>query len=265
MKIGYLGPQGSYSHLAAQTLCPSCEAVAYASFERLFGALACGETEGVALPIENTLNGGVTRNIDLLQSSEGIVAVRECKIPIDHRLITLEGADPSRIKRIFSHGQALAQCSRYLAEHFPDAEQIETASTTQGAEMIKSPFDAGIVGSHVRYEGFTLSERCISDEPTNFTQFLLAVKGRADETVHTKKMYFSVTCRHAPGQLTHLLGILGSHGINMTKIESRPIKDRVGEYRFFIEIEGDYADAEVRNAVGRLKDASSSFKLLGCY
>lgn len=265
MKIGYLGPQGSYSHLAAQALRPSWEAVAYGSFDKLFSALCGGEIDGAALPIENTLNGGVTRNIDLLQSSDGVLAVAECTVPIDHRLVTLAGAPADGIRRIYSHGQALAQCSRFLARTYPDAKLIETPSTSESLEMIKTAADAGIAGNHMRREGYVWSAESIADEPTNYTQFLLAVRAVAKETCHTQKIYFSVTCRHAPGQLYRLLGILCARGVNMTKIESRPIKDRVGEYRFFIEIEGDYALATVREALGELKEASSSFKLLGLY
>ncbi|MGN0818225.1 MAG: prephenate dehydratase [Candidatus Coproplasma sp.] len=263
--IGYLGPDGSYSQLAAQKLCNGANLKEYPTFYALMEALLCGGADGIILPIENSINGGVMQNIDLLEETEGVLAVAETTVKIDHRLATLKGADKSKITSIYSHVQALGQCAKYLTANFPDARRVPTDSTSGSLKMIKTERDAGIVGSHCAADGYELSPHCISDEPANFTQFLLVKKRTLTEIGHSGKIYFSITCRHEPGALVSLLSVLCAHSLNMTKIESRPIKDKPGEYRFFIEMEADYASPDVKSALKEIKDKSQSVKLLGCY
>lgn len=263
--IGYLGPDGSYSQLAAQKLCNGSRFAEYPSFFALMNALTGGKVNGIVLPIENSINGGVMQNLDLLEETKGVLAVAEITVRIDHRLVTLKGADKSKISAVYSHIQALEQCSKYLTANFPEARRVPTESTSGCLKMIKTECDAGIVGSHCATEGYETSEECISDEPENFTQFLLVKKLAEPQSAHSSKIYFSVTCRHEPGALVSLLSVLSSHSLNMTKIESRPIKDKPGEYRFFIEMEADYASANAQRALNEIREGSLSFKLLGCY
>jgi prephenate dehydratase len=264
-RAGYLGPEGSYSFLAAQTLCKGAKFVPFQSFPLVLSALTKGEIDEAVMPIENTLNGGVLQNIDLLQSTDDIVAVQACTIKIDHRLFTQEGADLHKIDTIYSHGQALAQCSHYLYEHFPHARLVATQSTAGSLERVKNPTEAAIAGSHLSPAGLVASAQNISDEQNNFTHFLRVVKGSIPWGTSSKRVYFSIVCAHRPGALLGILGIIAAYNLNMTKIESRPIKDRPGEYRFFIEADGDYASEEVVHALDALKNAASSYKLLGVY
>lgn len=263
--IGYLGPEGSYSELAANTFRPSAKKLAYGSFNLVMRALINGECDVIALPIENSLNGGVNQNIDLLQTTDGVIAFEECTVKIDHRLATLKGAENGGISRIYSHQQALAQCGEYLFEHFPEAELIATPSTAAGLEMLKSNSDACIVGAHTLRAGIVLSDENIADEKCNLTHFLLIKKGVAESNAHSRKIYFSATCRHEPGALFGLLSVIKDGGLNMTKIQSRPIKERPGEYRFFVEVDGDYADRNVKTVLDSVNSAANSFKLLGVY
>ena len=263
--IGYLGPQGTYSEVAAEKLCRGAKKVAYPSFFTLFSALVSGDVDEIAVPIENTLNGAVTQNLDLLQETEGVYAYSACALEIDHRLITLKGADESKIKRVYSHGQALAQCAKYLAAHFPNAQLIETASTAECFEKIESAEDAGIAGAHCKKAGFEFSDKNVSDVENNYTQFLLIKRGQPPKDAQSDRIFFSVTCRHKVGALVELLTVLKDSGINMTEIESRPIKDKTGEFRFFMEVEGDYSDDNIKAALEKLKGAANSFKFLGCY
>lgn len=263
--IGYLGPEGSYSRIAAETLRPHAKLLAFQSFPQVFNSLVSGETDGIAVPIENTLNGGVLQNIDLLQSTEGVIATEECVIKIDHRLAFLKGADKSKIKRIYSHSQALEQCAKYLSGNFPSARLIPTASTAASLEKIITEEDAGIVGAHTQKEGIILSENDIADEDGNFTHFLLVKRGTIPDNARSRKIYFSVTCANRTGALLNLLSGISDYGLNMTKIESRPIKNAPDEYRFFIEIEGDYFTQTVKAALAEIEKSSHSYKLLGCY
>ncbi len=263
--IGYLGPEGTYSEIAAKCLGGNAKKVAYPSFFTLFSALKKCEVNAIVIPIENTLNGAVTQNLDLLQETENVYAKAVAAVKIDHRLITKKGCDKSGIKRVFSHSQALGQCAKYLAVNFPDAKLYETASTAESVDKLTEDTDAGIVGAHFTADGFELSPETISDEASNFTQFLLVVEGEPPENYVSDKIFFSFTCLHKVGALVDTLNVLKSSGINMTKIESRPIKRSAGEFRFFLEVEGNYSDKAVKAALEKVKEASSSFRLLGVY
>ncbi|MDE7301669.1 MAG: hypothetical protein K2N47_05805, partial [Clostridia bacterium] len=225
-KVGYLGPEGSYSKIAAERLCKGGELIPYANFRTLFSALTEGKVSAIVAPISNTVNGAVVQNLDLMEECEGLYAVALTTIPVDHRLITREGADLSKIKRIYSHPQALEQCSRYLAENFPQAVQIATSSTAESLKTITDDACAGIVGSHVRAQGFKLSDEIISDEKSNSTNFFKIIKGDY-EAVNSdgKKYLFCLTLKHEVGSLCNALKIIEGFGVNMTDIESRPIKD----------------------------------------
>ena len=263
--IGYLGPEGTYSQLAAQVLSGGAEIKAYPSFFTLFSALKSGAADGIVLPIENSLNGAVTQNLDLLQETEDVYAKAVVAVKIDHRLVTVKGCDKSKITRVYSHAQALGQCAKYLAANFPEAELHETASTADSLKKLECETDACIVGAHCKTDGLDLSENTISDEVNNFTQFLLVVNGAPNENAKSQKVFFSFTCMHRVGALVDMLNLLKQSGINMTEIESRPIKSCAGEFRFFLEVEGDYSDAKIKAALNAVKEASSSFKLLGVY
>ena len=172
-KIGYLGPEGSYSFIAAKALRPNAELITRSGFPAVFALLASGEADGAVVPIENSLNGGVMQNIDLLQYSENICATEEYTVKIDHRLVTRVGADLSGIKCIYSHAQALEQCAGYLYKNFPSARLISTGSTAASLDMVKDSTDAAIAGAHTKREGLVLSPENIADEENNFTHFLL--------------------------------------------------------------------------------------------
>ncbi len=264
-KTGYLGPEGSYSQLAANQLGGGSATVAYPSFYCLISALKSGEVDAVVLPVENSLNGGVMQNLDILHETQGIIAVKEALIKIDHRLITLKGADPDGITTIYSHPQALGQCAKYIHARFPSARLVPTQSTSASVEKITTAADAGIIGFQPVDDRFELSNESISDELLNYTQFLYVIRGGADAARPSRKMFLSVTCAHRPGALVDALSVFARGGVNMTKIESRPIKDRVGEYRFFIEVEADYSSPRTRSALHSLGSVCSSVKILGCY
>lgn len=263
-KISYLGPDGSYSSLAARKLAPEAELLPYNSFPAVFAALERGEADGAAVPIENSLNGGVLQNMDLLQSADAY-AERELCVNIDHRLFTLKGATASEIEEIYSHSQALEQCSEYLVKNFPSARLIPSPSTAQALSAVTKKNRACIAGAHVRAEGLCKTAFNIADEPNNFTNFLLIRRGEVPEGKASQKIYFSAVCPNRSGALLSLLQLIAMHGLNMLKIESRPVKGVLDEYRFFLEIEGDFADEKIQAALESLAKNGKNFKLLGAY
>lgn len=268
MKIGCLGPSGSYSCLAAKALAPEAEIVTYQNFPSVVDSLQRGETDEIALPIENSLQGGVLQNMDLLADAEDLFAVKEYILPVEHRLVTLAGSTLSGIKKVYSHPQALGQCSVFLSEKLPRAQLVPTESTAAGLKKLSSPSDACIVGAHLTKElghGYFVYPEPIADEEKNFTYFELVKKGKDHFAPHTSHVYFAVQLPHRPGALYALLSVVNRYGLNMTKIESRPIKNILGEYRFFIEVEGDHASGTIRSAIAEMKACCTRFKLLGCY
>ncbi|MBQ8374336.1 MAG: hypothetical protein IJX98_02035 [Clostridia bacterium] len=278
MKIAYLGPEGSYSHLAAQYFLESenasgsgwNECMPFRNFAEVLGAVASGKADAAALPIENSLQGSVAQNLDLMQESNGLYAVKEYVLRIDHRLVYKEGVSLSEIGRVYSHRQALNQCSEFLSKKMPFAALRETESTAFGltkAMEDESGKSAAIAGAHVEHlrPGFVLSEECLSDEKNNFTHFLLVKKGAETIAKNTDRLFFSTVCPNRPGSLLELLTIIAKHNVDMTKLESRPVKFRAGEFRFFIEADCDYSSEAVRQMLAEIEKNTLECKILGAY
>ena len=261
-RVSCLGPEGSYSALAAERLCPGDGVLLCRNFREVICALTEGEAQSAVIPIENSIQGGVLQNLDLLEWAD-VFAVQEYVLPIDHRLATLKGVAQENIRRIYSHEQAIGQCSGYLQAHFPDAQIIFTDSTAKSLQMLDGE-SAGIVGSHVSKEGVVLSAQNIANEQRNYTRFLQLIN-RGELPGHSNKIFLCAVCPHKPGALLGLLQIFATYGLNMTRIESRPIKDVFGEYRFFIEISGDVCEKNVQTALEIAQKESLQFRLLGAY
>ncbi len=281
MKIAFLGPEGSYSHLAAKEFLKTestgkfvagdwDECVPFRNFPEVLAAVQNGRVDAAAIPIENSIQGGVSQNLDLLQDFDGLYAVKEKIMRLDHRLVYKEGVKLSEIGRVYSHRQALDQCAAYLSKQLPFASLRETESTGFGLSRAfedESGKSAAIVGAHTETlrAGFVMGEECISDEKNNYTHFLLIKKGKDTLPKNSARIFFSAVCPHRPGSLLELLHLIAKHSINMTKIESRPVKDRPGDYRFFIEADCDIASAEVQEMLSSIQQNTLECKLLGAY
>ncbi|MBR2646924.1 MAG: ACT domain-containing protein [Clostridia bacterium] len=281
MKIAFLGPEGSYSHLAAKEFLKTestgkksvndwDECIPFRNFPEVLAAVSCGRVDAAAVPIENSLQGGVLQNLDLLQSSTDLYAVKEAIIRVDHRLIYKKGVKFSEIGRVYSHRQALDQCAGFLTKEMPFASLREAESTAFGISRAMeddSGKSAAIAGAHAENlrSGFVMSEESISDEKNNFTHFLLVKKGEDSLPQTSERVFFSAVCPHRPGSLLALLEIIAKYGINMTKIESRPVKNSPGDYRFFIEADCNLRSAQVREMLESIKENTLECKLLGAY
>ena len=281
MKIAFLGPEGSYSHLAAKAFLERApkgekkindwdECIPFRSFPEVLSAVENGRVDAAALPIENSLQGGVSQNLDLLQAVEGVYAVEEYVLRIEHRLIYKAGVALSQIGRVYSHRQALDQCAGFLDRELPFASLRETESTAFGLtkamedESGKSAAIAGAHAGHLR-GGFIVGEECISDEKNNFTHFLLVKKGAESLPPTSERVFFSATCPHRKGSLLELLTLIADYDVNMTKIESRPIKNRPGDFRFFIEAECDISAKKTQEMLAKIRESTLECKLLGAY
>lgn len=263
MKVSALGPAGSFSELAAHKMCEGYEVVLCPGFARAVAKLLAGEVDYAVLPIENSLNGAVRQNLDLLET-ENIFGVREYLLPVDQRLATLKGVKSEDIRYIYSHEQAIGQCAQYIREHFPSAQCVYTSSTVESLKKLDA-HSAGIVGAHVEREGVVLSPKNIADNKQNFTRFMLVERGNGEGRTRSVMVFLCAVCAHKPGSLLGLLKIFQRHGLNLTRIESRPVKGAFGEYRFFIEFAGNIGSEIVQKTLSEVKAYCSQFKLLGAY
>jgi len=265
MKVGYLGPSGSYSSLAENKLFGKDSGIEYSNFYAVFKAVAENEVDAGIIPIENSLQGTVTQCLDLLFQSENIYITQETAVKIEHRLIIKEGCVLKDIHTVYSHEQAIKQCGKFISEKLKNAVIMYTDSTSASADMVKQCGDAGIVGSHFKRDGLILLDEQIADYKDNETRFVVIQKGIAAMAHTSKKIFIAVGSKNKPGALLEILTVLKENNLNMSKIESRPLKTKLGEYIFFIEFAGDIGSEVVIKALDKLKDFAINYKLLGSY
>jgi prephenate dehydratase len=264
MLVGVLGPEGSYSEMAALALgnpegalCyfPTIEDVARDLIER---RLDCG-----VIPLENSIEGSVGATLDLL-STLPVEIVREIVLPIRHYLAAREGAD---IHVVYSHWQAIAQCNAFLRAF--GREVVAVSSTSQAARMASENGRAAAIASSRAAERYRLQivQADIQDVADNFTRFVvIARRGRRAEAHQgTKTSIVLELKRNRPGALYEVLHVFAERQLNLTKIESRPAKRSLGEYVFYIDLEGNASDAVVINAFDALQSHVSRLKVLGSY
>lgn len=260
-KIACLGPSGSYSALVAMREYSEEDILLCADFAGVISSVTGGGAESAIIPIENSIRGGVLQNLDLLEVTD-VYAVKEYTQKIDHRLALLKGVKPQDVKRIYSHEQAIGQCAKYLHANFPNVQYICTDSTAKSLELLDE-HSAGIVGSHIVRENILLSEENIADEKNNFTRFLKLIPRSCGLPEKSDKIFFCAVTKHRPGSLLELLTVLKE--FNLTKIESRPIKNVFGEYRFFIELVGNVGDERLQKAIANAEQICRQFRMIGAY
>jgi chorismate mutase/prephenate dehydratase len=262
--IAFLGPETTFSHQAALSkFGQSLRYLPCETIEQVFEEVEKGRAQYGVVPIENSIEGGVTPTQDRLTRTP-LKITAELYLPIHHCLIVQPGMESP--ERIYSNPQALGQCRNWLSRRFPDAELLPTRSTAGASEKVRQDPKAAAVASRLAAEAFGLEilAENIQDISGNTTRFL--VLGRefgppsgADKT----SVFFGV--RHKTGALFQTLEPLHRAGLNLTKIESRPSKQRAWEYTFFVDLEGHVEDAAVKTALDALADNCLEFTVLGSY
>ena len=267
-KVVYQGVEGAYSGEAMQQFFGSAPAKSFCvdSWREAMEALKQNEADYAVLPIENSTAGAVTQNYDLLTEYD-VAIIGEQEIPIHHCLLGVKGAKFSDIKKVYSHPQAIFQCDKFLTKHnYITAEALQ--NTAMAAKKVKEEQDksvAAIAGKiNASIYDLDVIEEGIQDEKNNVTRFIV-VSNRKNYLESANKISISFEIPHEEGSLYHILSHFIFNGLNMTKIESRPIKDKQWEYRFFIDFSGNLKDDAVINAMIGLKEETSSLKILGNY
>jgi prephenate dehydratase len=265
-RVGYLGPEGSFTHQAVNSL-TGVEPVAYPSLEDLLSAVAAGELDQAIVPIENAIEGTVSATIDGLVFNYDLVIVQEIVLPIHLHLLARPGVAIEDVKSVRSYVHALAQVRSFVHER--GLETVQTTSTSQAARDVSESNEPwGAVGSSLAGELFGLKVVAadIEDHPDNATRFVLV--GRdvvAAPTGHDRSTIVCFQDADRPGSLYAILGRFAARDINLTKLESRPTKQALGDYCFVIEFEGHVADDVVADCLADLQAHLARVKFLGSY
>jgi prephenate dehydratase len=264
--VSFQGVAGAYSEEAIrQYFGPDVETCPCRTFSDLFIAVEEGAAEYGMLPIENSVAGSVVQSYELLMEHDLRVRA-EVILRVRHRLLSLPGTQISSLKRVKSHPQALAQCERYLLRRGLDpVPSFDTAGSAR--DLAKNPEpETGAIASALTADlyGLEILDDGIEDLPFNYTRFF--VLGLDDPPrAQRSKTSLIFTTRHNPGALYDSLGEFAKRNINLTKIESRPRRNRPWQYLFYLDFEGHWQDPECETALMGLLRRSSFVKLLGSY
>ena len=269
-RVAFQGEPGAFSEAAAiQFLGERITTVPHATFDAAFRAMEERCADALLAPVENSLAGSVVRVYDLLLQSQ-LTIVAETILPIEHHLIGCPGATLQGLRSVASHPMALAQCERFFSSH-PELRRVpaeDTAGSVREALARGDKSGAAIAGRRAAdlYRGVILAED-IQDNAENFTRFVLLVREKGAAawlSAEARKISLAMRLAHRPGALLASLEPFAKHGVNLLKIESRPIHGRPWEYQFFIDVEA--ADvARLDQALTEVRQATSELRVLGRY
>ncbi len=288
-RIVYLGPPATHTHVACLNYFKEFgQKIPKDSIQEVFKSVEHGEAEYGVVPVENSIEGSVNITLDLFIESEiqhnrdsgdelnpnkynlniiskGVKVCGEIMIQVSHYLLSKSGR-PEIINRIYSHPQALEQCRNWLKKNLFKIELVETSSTAKASQMAAEDPEGAAIGSILASSLYRLKiiHSKIEDYPHNYTRFWV-IGHKIGESTGNDKTSILFSIPHIPGSLHRALGIFSNQSINLTKIESRPMKHKPWEYIFFIDFEGHVMDPKVHEALTQLKENVSLFKLLGSY
>ncbi|MBI5202709.1 MAG: prephenate dehydratase [Elusimicrobia bacterium] len=268
MKVAFQGVKGAYSEEAARKhFKDGCEPSGYAYSEQVFETVASGVSEYGILPVENSIAGAVAVNLDLLLK-EDVFVVAECYLPIRHCLLAHKGVSLEEVKQVFSHPVALAQCRDFLTRRLIKAvPEYDTAGSAKLIAERHIPGEAAIAskGCAEAY-GLNVLEENIQTVKDNITRFFIFVRGsKAPKGQTMQKTSLVFGARHKPGSLLDCLKRFADHGINLTRLESRPVPENPFEYVFFVDLVGGLEDKGVQAAIAELAEDAHRVKVLGSY
>jgi prephenate dehydratase len=266
MRIAYQGEPGAFSEAAARRVDAGAQLVPCRSFEEVFDAVEAGPAGYGVVPIENSIGGSIHRNYDLLLSHE-LPIVGEVELPVIHHLLALPGATLAGLKRVYSHPQGLAQCDRFLRT-LTGVEIIATYDTAGSAKMVADAnmTDAAAIASARAGEVFGLVPLAssVQDYDDNITRFLVIGRRPLKNAVADKTtIVFSLP--NEPGSLFKALSVFALRGVDLTKLESRPIPGRPWEYLFYADLAASRDELKCQRALQHLAEFAPTLRTLGSY
>ncbi|GGM76071.1 prephenate dehydratase [Longimycelium tulufanense] len=274
-RIGYFGPEGTFTEQATRSFCtdagpipPDSALVPLETIGTALDAVRAGEVEAACVPVENSVEGSVAATLDALVSGEPLVAVAETVLPIRFTVLVRPGTTAADVRTVATHPHAAAQVRNWLSEHLPGATVLPASSTAAAAVGVgRGEFDAAVAAPPAaeRYPLDVLASN-IADVRDAVTRFLLVRRpGTLPERTGADRTALAAVTADRIGALSEVLTELAAHGINMTRIESRPTRNRLGEYRFFVDFEGHVADARVGATLAALRRRCTEVRFLGSF
>jgi prephenate dehydratase len=274
MKVAYLGPAGTFSEAAVRAAAAGLEVdpVPRATVHEAISAVADGVADLALVPFENSIEGSVRPTLDALAFDvAGVAIAGEHDQPIRHGLIAREAIAPERIERVLSHPQVLAQCARFLREELPGADAVATPSSAEAIRTVGSstePWAAIGPAATAAIYGATVLRDGIEDEPGNVTRFIWIAPASTPidgSGPWRTTLVFSELGEDHPGALVDALTEFSRRAVNLTRIESRPLRRGLGRYMFFIDLEGRDRESDVAAAIAGLRTKADSVRILGSY
>ncbi|NQD87035.1 prephenate dehydratase [Paenarthrobacter sp. CM16] len=274
LTYAFLGPEGTFTEAALLQVPGAADAtrIPCSNVNTALDRVRSGEADAAMVPIENSVEGGVTATLDAIATGQELRIIREALVPITFVLVARPGVELSDVKRISTHGHAWAQCRLWVDEHVPDADYVPGSSTAASAMGLlddDAPYDAAICAPLLAAEqpGLNVLAEDIGDNPEAVTRFILVSKpgllpGRtgADKTTVVVPLP-----EDHPGALMEILDQFASRGVNLSRIESRPTGQYLGHYFFSIDADGHATDSRVADALAGLHRISPATRFLGSY
>ena len=271
--IGHLGPSGTYSEQAAVAyinhflsptqaetiLCP------YPSIAKTLSAIATNQVDLAVVPVENSIEGSVAITLDMLWQLDNLKIILALVLPITHALLS-NAPSINNLEIVYSHPQALAQCQGWLEQHLPNAKAIAINSTTEALDKLNRELNAGTISSPraAQLYNVPILASDINDYPDNCTRFWVLSSSQQPVTGSYTSLAFS-TKSNVPGALVKPLQMFAQRDINLSRVESRPSKRSLGDYLFFIDLEGDTTSPTVQAAISELTEYTDTLKIFGSY
>ena len=270
--VSYQGTDGAYSHLAGMNHFAPRDVEptfrGFDTFQEMLEAVQHGAADYAMLPIENTTAGSINQAYDLLARMDLKLVGEEIQ-PVDHCLVTLKPVPITHIRRIFSHPQALAQCSYYLNQlkHAKVEAFTDTAMAVKRVRDEKDLSQAAIASAEAaKIYGLHIVKQGIANQRQNYTRFVIASASSIEVDARIPcKTSLVMSTKHEDGALAKCLGVLASHQLNLTKLESRPKPNNPWEYLFYLDFEGNIAQEDTQKALKELKQFTKDIKVLGSY
>ncbi|MGB9621634.1 MAG: prephenate dehydratase, partial [Brevinematia bacterium] len=265
IKVAFLGPEGTFSDIAVvKRFGYDVEKAPTRSISEIFKEVSKGKADVGVIPIENSYNGVVVQTLDEFVDSH-LKIIGEIYLRIHLSLLSKE-TSIDKIRKLYSHPQALGQCKEWIENNLPDVEIIETSSTSEASKIASSEEGSASIGNEIlsKKYGLNILSSNIEDDPTNTTRFWIIGEGDLKPTGNDKT---TILCyiKDKPGALFDLIKPFKDMNVNMTKIESRPSRIKLWDYLFFIDFEGHIMDDKIKKLMKEVENNASSVKLLGSY
>ena len=268
MTVAYSGTEGAYAHIAATRLFPTAKKIGYGSFDEAYAAVERGECDVAVLPIENNYNGDVGQVSDLMFSGS-LYVNNVTELAISHDLLAPKGTRLEDVKTVISHPQALGQCHSYIVKH--GFEEIEFSNTALAAKHVATLTDgktAAIASAEAAdIFGLEVLDTNVNASRSNTTRFAVFSRSRADigaKDARVRSILF-FTVKNKAGALAKAVDVIAKHGFNMGVLRSRPMKELMWQYYFYVETEGDLSSEEGKKMMEELRQHCDRLKSVGAY